>query len=162
MPYRLSRIHRRHLLKHKQIAQILILSSYSKINFDGNLRLEIFQAAYLSIGKALYENKVNIEEMKFLSLFLLNYHFPIHIDIFDKIKKLERLINKLKNNRTTRDDFKQFHILINLVIMKLNHQGIYDDEGKHLEDKKVKLDEELLSRLWESDQIEALIEELCE
>lgn len=129
-------------IKHKQIAKEMIFSSYSKLSFDPDLRLQIFEAAYPLIEKDLDEKKIDIEAMKFLSLFLLAYYHPIHEEMLDKIKKLENIIHELRNEDPDQEEFKQFHLLINLVIAKLNAQGIYNkDKELYHEDYSDTIDE---------------------
>lgn len=140
-------------IKNEQFAKNLILSPRSKINLDDKSRLVAFEAAYRSIEEAFYKEEVNIQEMKYFSLFLFNYRSPIDKRVFDKIKKIEQLTKDLAAKTETKFN-TECHILMDTLISKLNAQGIYDSNGIY--DARTKTFGK--SKLVNSDEIEDFID----
>lgn len=148
-------------MQDKNFAEVFIFSPCSKVINNDENRLAIFEAAYQGIIKAFKNDEIDIEAMKYLSLFLLNHRLVISKHTYDKVKKIETVINNLKLTSGKKMD-DRFSTLIKLVISKLNEQGIFTESGSYVDKKADPLSSSHLSKGSSSDEIEHVLDQLCQ
>lgn len=113
--------------------------------------LEVLKGAYPSIVSAIEQNKISVDEMRHLVLFLMSYRSVVKEEDFEKVKGILSALQKCDEKWEERD---QCCHLIELAIGKFYTQGIFGFERMGVS-YNVEIDEIFKEALFDAEWIES-------